>query len=174
MENKRKTLFFSILIGLFFLALPARAVCPVCTIAVGAGVGLAEEFGVDDVIIGLWIGGLTVSLIFWTLDWFQRKKINFKSRGFTTAAAYYLLIIFPLFFMKVKGDPIIGKAFNKIWGFDKILVGTVLGSLFFWGGAELYEYLKKKNHDRAHFPFEKVVMPITPLLILSLIFYFIT
>lgn len=47
----------------FLLKAKVFAFCPVCTIAVGAGVGIAEKFGVDDTIIGLWVGGLTVSLI---------------------------------------------------------------------------------------------------------------
>jgi hypothetical protein len=43
--------------GLFF-AETASAICPLCTIAVGAGVGLSRWIGVDDAVTGLWIGGL--------------------------------------------------------------------------------------------------------------------
>jgi len=32
------------------------AVCPVCTVAAGAGVGLSRWLGIDDIIIGLWVG----------------------------------------------------------------------------------------------------------------------
>ena len=160
--------------ALIFFAVPAYAVCPVCTIAVGAGVGLAEEFGVDDVIIGLWIGGLTVSLIFWTLDWLKRKNIKFSWLEPLTAFFYFLAVVLPLFFIKTGGYPIIGKELNKLWGVDKMLLGIFLGSLLFIGGAKLYEYLKKKNDGRAYFPFQKVVMPVAPLVLASIIFYFIT
>jgi hypothetical protein len=34
--------------------------------------------------------------------------------------------------------------------------------------------LKQKNGGKAHFPFEKVVLPVAPLIILSVIFYFVT
>ena len=57
---------------------------------------------------------------------------------------------------------------------DKLLLGTIVGSFGFWAGAEWYYYLKEKNHGHAYFPFQKVVMPISPLIILSIIFYFIT
>ena len=58
------------------------AICPLCTIAVGAGVGLAQWLGVDDTATGIWIGGLTVSLIGWTIYWFDGKNIAFKSLSF--------------------------------------------------------------------------------------------
>ena len=169
---------FSYISGLFFLsfllAAKAQAVCPICTIAVGAGVGLAEEFGVDDTIIGLWVGGLTVSLIFWTLDWLQRKNVKSAWAAPATIIAYFLFVIVPLFFIKIKGYPVIGKGLNKLWGVDKMLLGIALGCLLFFSGVKLYEYLKKNNHDRAYFPFQKVVMPILPLLIMSIVFYFLT
>jgi|WetSurMetagenome_2_1015567.scaffolds.fasta_scaffold440349_2 hypothetical protein len=154
--------------------LPAKAVCPVCTIAVGAGVGIAEEFGVDDIVIGLWVGGLTVSLIFWTLDWLKKKKIASAWAEPLTILFYFLFVIAPLFFIKTNGYPIIGKELNKFWGIDKMLLGILIGSILFFSGARLYEYLKKKNNGRAHFPYQKVFMPIAPLAIASIIFYFIT
>jgi hypothetical protein len=170
----RKILFLIFSIALISFAVPAQAVCPVCTIAVGAGVGIAEEFGVDDVIIGLWIGGLTISLIFWTLDWFKRKGIKSAWSEPLTIVAYFLMVIVPLFFLKTKGYPIIGKELNKFWGIDKMLLGIMVGSVLFFSGARYYEYLKKKNGGHAYFPFQKVVMPLAPLVVASIIFYFIT
>ncbi|MFA6047274.1 MAG: hypothetical protein WCV59_04180 [Parcubacteria group bacterium] len=167
------TLTSFILTGVFCVAPKALAVCPICTIAVGAGVGLAEEFGVDDVIIGLWVGGLTVSLISWTLDWFSRKNIKFFQMKAVTIIVYFLMIIVPLFFIKIKGYPIVGKELNKMWGIDKMLLGIAIGCILFFSGAEYYEYLKKKNGGRAYFPFQKVVMPIVPLIFASIFFYFL-
>ena len=69
------------------LAMPAAwAVCPVCTVAVGAGLEGARLLGVDDVITGIWAGGLTLSLFFWTVGWL-------KKRGVTNV---WLLIVLPL------------------------------------------------------------------------------
>jgi hypothetical protein len=168
-------LLFTVITSLFFiLAFPAHAVCPVCTIAVGAGVGIAEEFGVDDIIIGLWVGGLTVSFIFWTLDWLRKKKFTSLWVEPLTIFFYFLAVILPLFFMKTRGYPIIGKELNKFWGIDKMLLGIMIGSVLFFSGARLYENLKKRNSGRAHFPYQKVVMPIAPLIIASIIFYFLT
>jgi hypothetical protein len=65
--------------ALFFAAArPAAAVCPVCTVAVGAGLGLAQWLGIDDVLSGVWIGGLIVSLAFWNDAWLVKKMIGYR------------------------------------------------------------------------------------------------
>ena len=155
----------------FFSAKQVLAVCPVCTIAVGAGLGFSRSLGVDDLIAGLWIGGLTVSMIVWTLSWFTKKNINFKFRTAITIISYYLLVVVPLYFMGLMSNPF--SIFNGS-GFDKIFFGVLLGSVGFWFGASWYKELKEKNGGHAYFPFQKVLMPIAPLILMSIIFYFIT
>jgi len=152
-----------------FFALPAKAVCPVCTIAVGACVGLAQYLGIDDTITGLWIGGLIISMAAWTINWLNKKNILFKGRKILVTCGYYAIIILPLYFKNIIGHP-----FNQIWGMDKLLLGIILGSIFFFLGNIFSLYLKKINGGKAYFPFQKVVMPIVPLIILSFIFYSIT
>ncbi|MCX6763391.1 MAG: hypothetical protein NTZ97_01490 [Candidatus Moranbacteria bacterium] len=163
----KKSLFLWLL--LLLIASPAQAVCPVCTVAVGAGIGLSRWLGIDDVITGLWIGGLTVSMIMWTINWLNKKKWHFKGREIYSILGYYVIIVLPLYFMKSVWHPL-----NTLWGINKLLLGIILGSVFFFAGAVYYNYLKKKNDGHAYFPFQKVAMPILPLIILSLIFYFIT
>lgn len=156
--------------GLFF-AETASAICPLCTIAVGAGVGLSRWIGVDDAVTGLWIGGLIVSLIGWTKDWLEKKGIKFKGMVVVTAVAYYAVVIWPLYFYGIIGSPTDTLCFC---GLDKLLFGIIVGSLAFWTGASWYFDIKEKNGGHAHFPFQKVVMPVAPLVIISIIFYFLT
>lgn len=173
-NNKFKKIILSVL-GVFGLSLlfakKALAMCPICTVAVGAGIGFSRWLGIDDTITGLWVGGLTVSMITWTLDWLSRKNYNFRYKNEITILGYYLLIVVPLYFMGLIANPA-----NAIFGdwLDKMLLGTILGSLGFWFAAEWYGDLKKKNGGKAYFPFQKVVMPVGTLLILSIIFYFVT
>jgi len=167
--KKIKILTIALLSLLFFNQV--YAVCPICTVAVGAGVGLSRWLGIDDSIIGLWIGGLIVSMIVWTIAWLKSKNISFKGLGLITTISWYLLTIIPLYFMDIIGHPL-----NSLCncGLDKLLMGVIVGSLGFWFAAEWYFYLKEKNNGRAYFPFQKVVMPISPLVIMSIIFYLIT
>ena len=68
----------------------------------------------------------------------------------------------------------IGNPLNKLWGIDRLLLGIIIGSILFFAGATSYAYMKEKHGGRAYFPFQKVVMPVAPLLIMSIVFYFIT
>jgi len=160
---------FLMSLGLLLRAGTVLAICPICTIAVGAGVGLAQWLGIDDTISGIWIGGLTVSMIVWTINLLDKKHWIFKGYKGIIVFAYFLLIVLPLYYTGLIGHP-----YNMIWGMDKILVGIVVGSLVFEGAVRWYENLKKQNGGHAHFPFEKIVFPVGALALASLLFYFLT
>ena len=152
-------------IVLILKPLMAQAVCPVCTIAVVSGVGLSRYLGIDDIITGLWIGGLIVSMTMWTIDWLQKKHIRFLGRNLIIILAYLALIIIPLYF-----SGFFSHTASCVCGINKLLLGIINGALGFWAGAEWYQELKIHHGNRAYFPFQKVVMPLLPLIILSLLF----
>lgn len=168
-----KKIITGVLIGsATLLALPAKAVCPVCIIAVGAGLGLSRYLGIDDTITGLWIGGLTVSMIMWTINWAKPKIKQTKFIPWWNTLiilAYYAMIAWPLATQNFIGHPL-----NKMWGIDKIILGVTLGSLVFFATSNFYLWLKKNNNNHAYFPFQKVVMPLGVLAFFSLIFYLLT
>lgn len=170
MMKKISIYLLSIFTVSIIFAQKALAVCPICTIAVGAGVGLSRWLGIDDAITGLWIGGLIVSMITWTESWLEQKNIRFQGRFFVDISVYYALTIIPLYYSGIIGSPLNTLCFC---GLDKFFFGIIAGSIAFWFGASWYFYLKEKNNGHAYFPFQKVVMPISPLLILSIIYYFI-
>lgn len=161
-------------------AAPAQAVCPVCVVAVGAGLGLSEYLGIDDAIAGVWIGGMLVAVTIWTINWFNKKKWfsdkaegakvgNKDLRDILITLAYYAMVIWPLVSQGLIGSPL-----NKLWGLDKLLLGIALGSGAFLGATLWYNDIKKKNGGHAQFPFQKVVWPLGALIILSGVFYFLT
>jgi|GEM_PF-338927 len=160
--------FAPVSLALFF-PFSASAVCPVCVVAVGAGVGLSRWLGIDDSITGIWIGGLTLSVVMWNLNWFQKKNIKFPAKNILTFLAYYILI-----FVSLRWSNFIGHPINKLWGVDKLVLGITVGTICFAIGNFYYSYLKNKNNGHAYFPFQKVVLPVTSLLIISLVFYIIT
>lgn len=162
-----KKIFLGIITPFLLIYLQSSfAICPICTVAVGAGIGLAEWFGVDDVISGIWIGGFTISLIIWTTRWLRGKGFNPMWVFPASFIVYYGLTLFSL-------RNFIGHDLNKLWGFDKLLLGITVGSIVFFASVFLYGYMKKKNNGHAYFPLQKVVMSVAPLIILSVIFYFV-
>ncbi len=158
-----------------FLFFPKKifAVCPLCTIAAAGGLALAKKWGIDELIVGLWIGGLLLSLVYWAEDFFEKKKIKFKGRFFFNTLFWYFLTFFPLYLGSFLFAPESTFFFlGMFW--DKILVGGVVGSFAFLAGAESYFWMKEKHGSHAYFPFQKVVMPLFPLIVLSILFYFLT
>lgn len=145
----------------------AHAVCPVCTVAVGAGLGLAEWLGIDDSISGLWIGALIVSMSLWTIDWLNRKNIKFKNQKALVFLGYYIIVILPLW---LKGK--IGHPLNRLCGIDKLLFGIILGSILFAAGVIIHNYVRKRNGDKSYFKGQKIVFAVAPIIVASIILYF--
>jgi len=157
--------------GFGLIALPAKAVCPVCIVVVGAGLGLSEYLGIDDTIAGVWIGGLLVAMIIWTINWFNKKGWKFGNqdlRDILTTVIYYVAVIWPLL-----AKHFIGRRGNTLGGLDKLALGIAAGSLVFLAATLWYNNIKKRR-GHAHFAFQKVAMPVGALAIFSVIFYFLT
>ena len=169
MLNKNKITLTSIisLAGIFF-AQTALAVCPVCVVGVSAGLGLARWLKIDDTITGLWIGGLTIAMVMWTIEWFNKKNIKFWGRDILTFIVYYATVIWPLHSIEV-----IGNQYHTIWGMDKLILTIFIGSIAFFGFEKWYRAMRAKN-GKSLFRYQKVVWAWLPLVILSIFFFFLT
>lgn len=170
---KRLPIIAVIIIVLFVIwnlsfVIPAHAVCPVCTIAVGAGLGLSRYFGIDDVVSGLWIGGLILSSALWFADWLKKRGVGIKISilNIIFSILFYLIVIVPLYFTDIMGHP-----YNTIYGLDRLLFGIIIGSVIFILAISLDKMIRKINGKQL-FPFEKIVFPVISLIIMSVILYF--
>lgn len=173
MNRISKLISFLLVSSTYFLVpSPAHAVCPICTVAVAGGLGLSRYFGIDDSVIGVWSGGLMVSLTLWTIDWLNRKKFAFTkhlSNQLTKLLVFLFWVLLtypPLFWAGIIGHP-----FNTIFGIDKLIFGSILGFFAFllgvWGDKKVRAIKGKQL-----FNFQKVVFPVISLLIVSLVLYF--
>ena len=178
MEVKQKTIklisLFFFLFSLFTIhySLFTRevlAICPVCTIAVGAGLGISRALGIDDAVTSVWIGGLILSMSFWFIDWLGKKNLKFLTTHYLLLTIFlmYLLTLLPLWYGKF-----IGRFNNQIFGVDKILFGTAIGSAAFLLGKWLDQKIRERKGKQL-FVYQKVVFPLTSLFITSIILHFI-
>ena len=152
---------------ILFAAIPrAHAACPVCTVAVGGMMVLLEEYGVDNTISGVWIGGFILSTTLWAANWLNKKNWNFPFMEMILLLFFYLSLVAPLYW---KG--IIGADSKTIWGADKALLGMLIGGVIFHLSHLFYLKIKAKNGGKPWFPFQRVAMPVVSLALLSLIFY---
>lgn len=169
-----KVLSYVFLSTLFYISLmsPAEAVCPACVVVAGAGVGLSRWLHIDDFIIGIWIGGLTVSLIGWFLGRLDREKNFSRLSRMVIALFFYLMTFVPFYLADLFAKPVVAGFYDVNRDANRLFFGILSGSFVFLIGIWLHQFLKKKNNQRSFFPFQKVILPIGGLLILSLIFYF--
>ena len=169
-NNNLKIKIWAIFLLLFlFLTKPTFAVCPLCTIAAAGGIEVTRILGVDDLISSIWIGGLIVSAALWLSDFLAKKKILKPIwREILPLILFYFLTIPFLYWGKMIGLP-----GNTFLGVDKIVFGITIGSFVFLLGVFLDKFLRKINGGKVFIYYQKVILPILFLTIISLMFYII-
>lgn len=172
--NKKYFYFLTPLLLLFRLPL-VMAHCPLCTAAVGAAAISANYYGMDVSIIGLLIGAFGVS----TGLWFGLKiKTYFKFQLSLIVLVSFLLTIIPL--LAISNDTIYvpmlyfgtaGSLLNKVYWFNKMLFGGIVGGIMTLISYNLHNHIKKVN-GRVLVPYQGIIFTVTILAITSTILFF--
>lgn len=168
MKKFTSALFFAVIASLMILPV-AQAVCPVCTVAVGAGLEGMRLLGVDDVITGIWAGGLSLSLFFWTAGWLKKHGVKTVFWQIVVPFVFYYGLLALVYALP-------GVEFGQatLWGIDKFLLGIIIGTIAFYLGARWYVKIKRENGGHAKFAFQKVVVPLSFLIVATVVFWLIT
>jgi len=145
-----------------FLVKVAYAQCPVCIVTVGGGMILAKKLGIDDFLVSLWISGLNTAISFWLAS-----KIKNKFLGNPIIFSLLMLGLTLSYFIFTDQT---GSSTNQIFGIDKIIFGQSLGLLIWLLGIFIDRYSRKLNGGKILFPYQKVVFPISILIIFTLLF----
>lgn len=157
-------LMLGLLIAKPVLANPA---CAVCTLAVGASLEIARSLGVDDSVVGVWAGAFLVLLGYWTIKWFDHKNWHFPGRDPLILILSVAMIGFMYISKMAYHSEVIG-----IFYLDPFLFSVILGAVILVASSAFYQWMKAKNGGHAHFPFEKVAVPVVALALASLYFYY--
>ncbi len=167
MNSKKIFKILSSISILTFLPFVTKAVCPVCTIAIASGVGLCRYLGIDDLVSGLWVGGLLISMTIWLKEYLQKKNKDFKFSFWVILLSFFLITFSPLKLMNI-----LGHSMNKIFGIDRLLFSSVIGSILVYTSIFINNWLKKGNKGKVYFPYQKVVIPLVLLLVFSFVFFY--
>lgn len=140
----------------------ANPACAVCTVGVVVGLEFARNLGVDDGVIAIWAGALLALIGYWTILWFDKKGWNFKFRN-----SILMLLSLSLIGGVYIKDLVYTPRTIAIFYLDPFLFCAIAGFLILIYSSVFYQWMKAKNGGHAHFPFEKVVLPIALLTIAS-------
>ncbi|MFH0791595.1 MAG: hypothetical protein V1905_00015 [bacterium] len=148
-----------------FLPIKALAFCPLCVVATGTLTALFRWLGVDDAIIGLWLGSFILSASMMLNNFLIRKGKKIRFQSFLIFSVFYGLIALSLYLSGTL------TPYNKIFGIDKILLGMIFGGLLLSLSSYLDKFLRKQNQGKMFISHQKVLVAIGLLLIISLILY---
>ncbi len=162
--------FLIILLALTLITAPAYAnpACAVCTVAVGASLEIARQLGVDDSVVGVWAGAFLTLVGYWAIVYFEKKNWHFWGRNILLMVLSLSTIAF-VYVGEMHYQP---KVLMCVLYLDPFLFSFLIGALAFVLSSKLYQWMKARNGGHAHFPFEKVVLPVVVLGIISTYFYY--
>ena len=160
---KKITVFLTCLIG-FSTTVFANPACIVCTVAIGTTLSIARKLGVDDNVIGLWLGAILVLFGYWSIWWFNKKNWHFYARDPLLMLASFSLIG-GIYIKDLTYTP---QVIAYVLYLDPFLFTGIIGAFIYIFSQKFYAFLKEKNGGHAHFPFEKVVLPLGLLVLTSI------
>jgi len=155
------------LIFLLFLkfAFPSTvyAHCPLCVAGAAAGITLTRWVGVDDSITGIWIATLLGASSFWLTNWVMSKYGDrIKNNLHLFVKPFFYLLIFGSTIWSFYKFQLIVRM-DQIMGLDKLAFGMLIGGVSFY----LLDLVKIKHY----FPYQKIVISLGSMAILSLFDY---
>ena len=142
---------------------PVNAQCPVCIVTVGGGLFIAKKLGLDSLLTALWISGLNVAISFWFVSFIKKPKLlknPFLWTVIMLASTYIYLVSTKQMYHK-------NDTFLHV---DKVLVGLLVGTLVWLLGIGMDKLMRKYNNGKVLFFYQKVIVPLTLLIVASGIF----
>ena len=155
-------------LGMIFAAMGkavANLACAVCTVAIAGSLTIATKLGVDASIVGLWAGAMLAMLGYWTIRFLEKHHWTFI--GYKLFSMLICIsMIAGVYIKDLKYRP---RIILQVFHLDPFLFSSLLGFFVLIFGVNFYAWMKAKNGGHAHFPFEKVVVPIALLALVNLI-----
>jgi len=149
---------------LFFLT-SVFAHCPLCVAATGGAVIGAKLYGVDNLVIGTFIGGFIISTAFW-FDLLLRKK----NKGDSYLPFQLGTIILLSFLLTFSSFLSVGIFSDMVFN-ERILIGILVGSIITIAAFTFNDFIRKINGGKSYIPFQVVFFTLAFLLLVVFIYY---
>ena len=159
------------LLSIIMIIPSVLAHCPLCTAATIVGVGVTRSLGWDDSIVGLFVGAMIVSSALWMNNILKKRNIGgnaFLRIGSLTLATFVLTIL-SFYFAGIFGP----ANTYRIFGMEKIIFGTISGSIVSFATFFISNEIKKKNNGKILFSYQTMVLTFGALILNTLIFWMV-
>lgn len=162
----------SLLAGFFLMvyillgAAPVNAHCPLCTGATIMGVAIAERYGIDSAITGLWVGAFVISTTLWLDRVLKKKGIEYSGQSIILSFVAMALTVVPFYFAGIFANPV------KILGIDRLLFGMLAGSAITFAGTELSQWIRQVR-GKVLFPFQTMLVVLALISFTSAMFWYL-
>jgi hypothetical protein len=132
---------------------PVSAHCPLCTARAAAGVGIARAFGVDDAIVGLWLGAFVAASALWFDRILKKKGIDYPLQGIILVAVSLLTLAIPLYYAGIITKAEVVRSmpdYHSVLGMEafglvKLFSGLLFGTVLITGIFTLSDYITAKR-----------------------------
>lgn len=173
-NNRRYKIFGLLLIPLLSIIaiIPTvMAHCPLCTAATIVGVGITRSFGLDDTIVGVFVGAMIVSSALWVNNILKKKRIggNAFLRISSITFATFVLTVLGFYYAGIYGP----ANTYRIFGIEKIIFGTFSGGAISLGSFFVSDGIKKRNEGKALFNYQTMVFTFAALILNASIFWMV-
>jgi hypothetical protein len=142
--------------------------CPLCTAATIIGVGVTRSIGLDDSIVGLFVGAMIISSALWINKILKKKNMggNDFLRITSLIIATTVLTYISFYFAGLFGP----ANTYRIFGMEKITFGAIFGGFVSLGAFFASDKIKKKNNGKARFKYQTMAFTFGALIVNALIF----
>ncbi len=158
-------------LGIILIIPSVMAHCPLCTAATIVGVGVTRSLGWDDSIVGIFVGAMIVSSALWLNNILKKRNIGgnaFLRIGSLTLATFVLTIL-SFYYAGIFGP----ANTYRIFGMEKIIFGTISGSIVSFAAFLASNEIKKKNNEKILFSYQTMILTFSGLILNALIFWMV-
>lgn len=180
-KNRRLTAFIGIGVMLFLAAAvipPVSAHCPLCTAGAAVGVGIARAYGVDDSIVGFWLGAFVAASALWIDRLLRKRGIEYPFQGFILIAISLLALAVPLYYTGIITNVEVVKSMRdyqtilgmQALGLDKLFSGLLFGTVLIAGVFTVSDYITEKRGKRL-FRYQGLILMAVTLIIVTVLLW---
>jgi hypothetical protein len=138
---------------------------PICAIGIAGGLGLSKLLGIDDITLGFWIGALILSFSVQFNQFLIKKGKVFPLSFWVVFLVTWLSSFLPVWNKLGWGEK------TCFCGLPRVIAGSFGGMFILFFSDWLNNIILKKFHqNKVYFPYQRVIIPIIALIIISAIF----